>query len=79
MLKERSVAVWRMILITTTVLACVGESVRVGPGSVEIAVFIGLVTSTTSVVTKDFSVPIVSRHLFGASVVPRDLADIPIA
>ena len=59
MLKERSDAVWRMTLTMTTVLVCVVESVRVGLGSVEIAVFISCVTSMTSVVRKDFGVPIV--------------------
>lgn len=80
MVKERSAApVWSMILIMTTVLACVVKGVGVGLGSVAIAVVISCVTSTTSAVVKDFGVPIVSRQCFGVGVVLADMADIPSA
>ena len=59
LLKERSDAVWRMTLTITPVMVCVVKGVRVGLGSVEIAVVIRCVTSMTSVVKRDISVRIV--------------------
>lgn len=63
----------------TIVLVCVVKGVHVGFGSVEIAVVISFAGNMTSVVKKDFGVPIVLRHSFGAGVVLADMADIPNA